>query len=513
MRNPIPSFFIVHPSLTLGRRPSFFIFHCSLIIAVSFIITSCTKATVPKTAKLTGRIVLVNDTGDTAFDPIDFSGAIVSIFNIADIDTTILRINQEYPHIGVQINQETEFDHRLQTPLSIVASDVDGNYVFEEISPGTYNLVARKDEWGTATVFRLHLAGDTEFPDILLYPQRILPNYWDSEFTCYAGREYYSDIDIIFGQASNLTMETGTKIVLGSGASLSIYGNVSVDKSNGSSFVSFDSISNEPFNGLIINNNTHDYDLSNILIRNSDNGLRISVNALTLEDSYFKTRYHSVNVLYAGSISIENCLFIGNESDHQIQNSGLYVFNSNIGLTRSVFVNNIMGFECRTFCKGVVTDCYFANNGTAIQAVFDCDLQVSYSTFMRNQIGVSNASRSKASINYCDFADKIGIYNYTYQGFTSDGGDTFFVARNNNLLCTEYAVKSKAVSYVITGEHVISTATNNYWGTSNPSHVDALIWDSHDEDPNMYLYEHYTSLVEYLPIHNNRVAGAGVRTN
>jgi hypothetical protein len=474
---------------------------------------SCTKSTSPKTGSLSGRVILVNDTGDPSLDPVDFSGVTVALYELAVLDTTIVRINQEYPQIGVQINQETEFDHRLQTPLSTVASDADGNYVFEEISPGTYNLVARKDGWGDSIEFRVDINSDTEMHDVLLYPQRIIPTYWDSEYTFIASRVYYSNEDVVFGQASNINLEPGTRINLGPGIKLSFYGHLSIGQSSSDSFIKFDSNSDEPFSEIIINNNTHDYDLSNILIRNSDNGLRISVNALTLEDSYFKTRYHSVNVLDAGSISIENCLFIGNESDHQIQNSGLYVFNSNIGLTRSVFVNNIMGFECRTFCKGVVTDCYFANNGTAIQAVFDCDLQVSYSTFMSNQIGVSNASRSKASINYCDFADKIGIYNYTYQGFTSDGGDTFFVARNNNLLCTEYAVKSKAVSYVITGEHVISTATNDYWGTSNPSHVDALIWDSHDEDPNMYLYEHYTSLVEYLPIHNNRVAGAGVRTN
>jgi len=47
----------------------------------------------------------------TLKDTTDFSGVTVSLNEPVELGTALVRINEEYPNIGVQISQETEFDH------------------------------------------------------------------------------------------------------------------------------------------------------------------------------------------------------------------------------------------------------------------------------------------------------------------------------------------------------------------------------------------------------------------
>lgn len=79
-------------------------------------------------------------------------------------------LNQQYPQIGVQISQETEFDHRSpreidsngikepvidklfhrgrHTPSYSTTTNSSGTWRIEDVVPGTYNVVAEKDSFG-----------------------------------------------------------------------------------------------------------------------------------------------------------------------------------------------------------------------------------------------------------------------------------------------------------------------------------------------------------------------------
>lgn len=92
------------------------------------ILTSCIK---PKTTSLSGTVLLENDTGDANLDPVDHAGVTIALYQPAQLDTTLTRINNEYPTTGVLISQETEFDHRLATPLKTALSGADtNNYIW-----------------------------------------------------------------------------------------------------------------------------------------------------------------------------------------------------------------------------------------------------------------------------------------------------------------------------------------------------------------------------------------------
>ncbi len=78
---------------------------------------SCSSSTKPKSGSLSGRVILVNDTDDPSLDPVDFSGVTIALYELAVLDTTLVRIIYEYPDLGVPVSQLTQFDHRTHPLL------------------------------------------------------------------------------------------------------------------------------------------------------------------------------------------------------------------------------------------------------------------------------------------------------------------------------------------------------------------------------------------------------------
>jgi len=66
--------------------------------------------------------------------------------NLAELDTTILRYNREYPNVGFPISQATEFDHRLGEVVAESKTNSDGSFKIENIRPGGDNIVALKKD-------------------------------------------------------------------------------------------------------------------------------------------------------------------------------------------------------------------------------------------------------------------------------------------------------------------------------------------------------------------------------
>lgn len=137
------------------KRLSLFLFSFSFFL---FIITACTSPTSSSKGSLTGTVSLEGET--------DFSGISVSLYELAYLDTTIVRINNEYPQIGVIITQHTEFDHRLQSPLKTATTLADGSFEIEKIPTGIYNLVAQKADFGFRYLYEVSISkGDNELSE------------------------------------------------------------------------------------------------------------------------------------------------------------------------------------------------------------------------------------------------------------------------------------------------------------------------------------------------------------
>ncbi len=187
----------------------------------------CSCITKPKYGSMTGSVMLVNDSGDPGLDPMDFAGITVALYEPAVLDTAITRINGECPQIGVIICQETEFDHRYQTPVLTTVTLADGSYQFAEIDPGLYNLVIYKEGWGIRHRYRLDVKEDSNeaVPQIELYPAQDLPTSVVEDFTLLSDHTYFIASETLF--IGSVAIEPRARIYVSPGGSAKFYGQVS----------------------------------------------------------------------------------------------------------------------------------------------------------------------------------------------------------------------------------------------------------------------------------------------
>jgi len=120
-----------------------------------FAVFSCSKTpTDSRTDTLTGTVLLEGQPVCAARQ--DHYGITVALYKLAELDTTILRHNREYPNVGFPISQATEFacppgvwrDHRLGEVVAVSKTNSDGSFKIENMLKGEYNFVALKQCFG-----------------------------------------------------------------------------------------------------------------------------------------------------------------------------------------------------------------------------------------------------------------------------------------------------------------------------------------------------------------------------
>ena len=108
----------------------------------------CSKQpTSPETGPLTGTVLLEAQT--------NHSGITVALYKLAELDTTILRYNREYPSVGFPISQATEFEHKLGEVVAEAKTKQDGSFEIAGVEEETYNFVAEKAGFGWKYLYNL----------------------------------------------------------------------------------------------------------------------------------------------------------------------------------------------------------------------------------------------------------------------------------------------------------------------------------------------------------------------
>jgi hypothetical protein len=70
---------------------------------------ACTKQpTSPDTFSLSGTVHLEGEE--------DHSGVTVALYELVELDTAVVRLQKEFPYVGIPISQQTEFDHKIDEP-------------------------------------------------------------------------------------------------------------------------------------------------------------------------------------------------------------------------------------------------------------------------------------------------------------------------------------------------------------------------------------------------------------
>jgi len=517
MRNPRPSFFIVHPSLTLDRRPSLFIFHCSLFILLSlfilhssFFITGCSSSTKPKTGSLSGRVILVNDTGDPSLDPVDFSGVTVALYELAVLDTTIVRINQEYPQIGVQISQETEFDHRLQNPVRVVTTDPDGSYSFDKVTLGTYNLVALKPGWGVRycygfTVSEVGLDALESLSIVELYPETELSGSVMEYMEFLPHHSYVINNDTIL--VGGCRFHGDTRVMVSSGSNLNI--SERIDFSRSDTFWRITSLDGmyaaekkegiTPFNKLSLDFIANPKECKNMILSNAVSGLSAGQSQTSFNNIIIRKTASSALVLNSNQAIVSNCLI------YDSIGKGIVAYNI-AEIVKSMFVRNHESCMLHQ-ADATVVDSYFFGSYLGIRSFLDPQI-IRYNCFDQNDVAIA-PSASSPTIEFNNFFDNKRDIELNRGGVATDPGYCSPNIQRNNFLGNKFYIHLRGVNSVyadgyipFTGVNTNQHYPNNYWK--------AAILANHIYDSN-FPSSGVSFTVSYTPRSSFPVKGTGIR--
>ena len=498
-------------------RPSFNKVAIATLILTSLLIMlllSGCGGTSSKTGSLTGSITLVNDSGDPSHDPVDYSGIKVAVYESAVLDTVIVRINREYPTIGLLANQETEFDHRLQKPVASTQTNGVGKFTFPKLKVGRYNLIYYKEGWGLRYVFNVDVdkgensvtTGNSKPSDsLILYPQYNLPSTILDAFICKENHTYTAAEDVLF--LNNLTIESGANILLDRGRKLSVSGSLytaatgpkwritSLSGFIGNVFT--EPVAGDRFGRLALLEG-HGTQIQNGIITNMQDGLMINGNNCQIDDMLFRNCGNAV-LLFGNGLTYVNSI-ISNCDDR-----ANYLVGS-ASIQGNIIAGNHDAFVLQESSVDFSNN-YLIDNWIGIRPVYG-NTHIHHNTFHRNKYGISPMA-SDPLIDYNNFYGSTryciqiqGNYVQAYFDYSNPVVNyNNFYAQNQIVLSLQpdshpgyYASNTPGIQNDI-------DAKNNYWKAAN---VPDVLLDSEDTDKVRFK-------IIYLPKRGVPVSGAGIQ--
>lgn len=518
---------------SLAINYSSLIIHYSLsLIIVLLLVTACSP-TKTNSGTLTGAVTLVNDSGVPANDPVDFAGVTIALYNPAVLDTAIVRINGESPHIGILINQETEFDHRLQAPVMTTATGADGTFKLSKIPAGNYNLVLLKDGWGVRYFYDISIVkGQNSLETVInsskylngngrkakaaveLYYAKHLSGYINVDaFTFEPNHSYIVDSEASF--VHNVIISSSSYIWLNPNVRMRFLS--SFEQSHGdegycrisSADQMYSTTKYQPsqinrFEAVTttsspIGNNL----LSSIITSFSNQGWSVLASNVTFQ--YMIFRYCKVGLqLYQNSnIKVKGCN-ISNNDDIEIGGISL-IDCPQAQITDNIFVGNKVALKQHTSVNTLIRNCYFCNNTVKdIFNLYSTSSSVEHCVFANSATCIETSANSNTNLSYCVVQGRIGILNTVQVSVYG----SIISAENCNFKCTDYNIKNQTRYYGTALVHY--TCTNNYWYSTIATDIADKIWDHYDEDINDPLYDQYDGVVDFQPYRFSKVPTAGI---
>jgi parallel beta-helix repeat protein len=468
------------------------------IVLILLSLLGCSSPTETPKGSLTGMINLEGLS--------DHSGIIIALYDLAYLDTTIVRINNQYPQIGVHINQHTEFDHRLQSPIKTTETLADGSFEIKKIPTSIYNLVAIKDGWGFKYLYEIVIEeGDNDLMDVIyLYEEIYISGNISDNVVVATNHHLVIDDDTDFIPGSSLTIEPGAVIRINPGVDLTIYGNLTAQGEENNMFwvTSNDGLGEEItvfatlqyYNQMELSSIAYvednliewgRWDYANTCLLNQVNNMNMK-NGI-LRDGNYGFYCTFIESTFCKNLLIDDCI---NESA-----AGIYYNDVNEGIIeKNIIIDCENGIKIKTNSNPVIKNNYIANCNYG--AVFNYS---SSSEFHNNDIYnsyhcVNVTTNSNPIIYFNNMSSDIGVYNYY----------TYCNIHHNNINSQIYAIQLGFANY---GTGVDIDAVNNYFFTIDEREIQYLIFDNHDVEEN---YQTNIGEVYFSPFSLNRHLNAGI---
>lgn len=465
------------------------------LILITIILISCNSTTKPKTFKVSG--IVRNENGEPV------QGAKVLLFT-AEKDNNI-DFKNKYPNHGASLQFYERFDHRNYTPIREVFSEIDGTFHFSEVSKGRYNVVALKEGVGFEYALSLMIDGVMDDLEISLKEITEIPSVIDGHYLMSDNNIYVSPSDIIILPEATLEIDGNVSLFLGDGCKIDVYGKLLKDSnsflhidSNDGLFCDPDSEKIQTIDKIIFYGQ-NDIDLHGISLANSYNGIVFNQSHdVDLSNCFVKSKSLCISFINCSDFNISNCSITGSIDNVR---AGIYIEFSSFGtIERCHLWENVNAMQVSVSSNINILNNYFSNNTRrSLYFARDGEGEVTYNTFQGCYEAIySYMGRFVAEYN--DIQGERGIYC----GWVG----AYFSANYNNIDCQDYGIKSRCMRY--NSPIITIDCKRNYWGTRDVELIRSVIWDMTNEDTDDVNYNLLVSIVEYLPISQNK-NDAGVR--
>ncbi|MFA5499323.1 MAG: NosD domain-containing protein [Candidatus Cloacimonadia bacterium] len=489
------------------------ILYIALTLLALFLISSCSRITENDTVSISGRSILNNDTEDASLDPTDYSGIDIYLYKPITLDKNIKDINYDYPQIGVNISQETEFDHRTSKPYRKTISDSKGHFTFKNIDKGEYILVILKEGWGFRYFHSLQATANKEFLeeafDLTLYPELKVSGYITDDLEIKSGHHLVFTDHTVCADNSSLTIHSGATIRIAPNANIDVRGGFAFHSTPNlwSRFISNDNIyltdefSQDTELGLYYSFNVfgnplmNSVQLENIIFRNSQNSIKFEqICEIAVKNSVFYSLMNGLITVDCNNVEVVNCLAKGYNTELNI---GFYLLNSTNGsVTKNVITNCYSGIKLKDNSNQQV------ENNLSIGCEYGIELYSSYSIVKHNEIkecqqGLRVCGPTTPKIEYNNIEAETSII-IGHSGYYPNAQPSITL---NNLNCRKYYF------WVIHLSRLDVDADNNYYFTTNLDTIDKKIYDKKNYVPSV---QHGVGTVHYQPIKTNTINDAGI---
>lgn len=482
-----------------------FSFFLSFILLFSFFLLSCSSPTATSKGSLTGTVSLEGES--------DFSGITVALYDLTELDPNIVYANETWPHIGVIINQHTEFDHRFQAPIKFTETLADGSFEIKKIPVGTYNFVAIKDSFGFKYLYEIEISkGDNDLSQLtILYAETL---FTDQVPTTTFLADHHYIIDNPYGEVvlynNSLIIQPGAVVRITPYTDFVIAGNLLAQGEENNMFwvTSNSGLENSQ---LTIQNSplsSEDIELYNSMELSS---------LASVEDDLIEwgkwgwgntcllnqfNNLHMENGIFRNG----NCGFKNSDTDSTFckkiitnkcngeMEAGIYFYNASNGLIEQNIINDcISGIVTRNFSSPIIKNNYFLNCMTGINVSFYSNSQIFHNDVLNCEKAIDIRFDSSPTIEYNNFAAATCIY------FRELHQEDFLI-NYCNLNYLDYSINEGEYCFIDIN------ATKNFFYTIESDEIFDSIYDKNDVLINQQNY----SYILFEPFLNEICENAGI---
>ncbi|MDZ7724277.1 MAG: right-handed parallel beta-helix repeat-containing protein [candidate division KSB1 bacterium] len=390
----------------------------------------------------------------------DDDGVMIELYPLTEPDTTVARMRERFPTVGMELNQATLFDHRDSEPLYTATTDTAGAYRITNIPAGDYNLVARKFGYGWRYIYNVN--ADTEPQTIPLYAEQHVSGTLDSYTEWPAFQHVIVEDDVTVPEGGTLLINEGVVVRSQRGKGLIVHGQLLAYGSNAAKiwFVADD----EEWRGIQINSSKK-CDIYHCVMKECDTGFVIDEGQIYVDNFYVK------NVLSFGfylkrlskfelnrSVLKNSCIKCESNTEGEISNSLI----AGEGKSENpAFILNSSKIK-------LYNNCIFDHSGPIVIQYYS-EVELWYNYFL-----------SLEQCIYCEYYSNVIVNKNTFEDFKTDCIVLYkhgYITINNNNFISDH---SKRIIWItpspFDNPHNMN-AKYNYWGTIFPSAIYQRIID------------------------------------